>query len=164
MNAIDQATAAIAHTVRTNIAAVASTRALRGLATAIVRDLVAAGWEAPQPERPDRDIDPLTAAAYRMGVTAHDLAVTTVELHVHAWASACASRALDPSSFPGFHRDLSVEALGTRMVGHLLDGGWRPPSDPLDATADRLLDEVFAEWAAELATEQESDPIDREAS
>lgn len=73
------------------------------------------------------DIDGLTAWAYEQGITPLDWAINCADNEITAWLHVCAGRANDPSSFPGFHPDLSVAALSRRIVGHLLDAGWRIP-------------------------------------
>ena len=59
-----------------------------------------------------------------------DWAIINAETAITAWLHVCAGRADNPGSFPGFGPDLSVEALSRRIVGNLLDAGWRIPGEP----------------------------------
>lgn len=76
------------------------------------------------------DIDGLSAYAYKQGRDPLDWAINITDIEINVWLHVCAGRDEDPTSFPGFHPDLSVEALARRIVGHLLDAGWRIPGSP----------------------------------
>ena len=81
-------------------------------------------WQLPPiPE----DIDGLSAWAYKHGVAPLDWAINSAQIEITAWMHVCAGRADNPSSFPGYTQDLSSEALARKIVGTLLDAGWRMP-------------------------------------
>jgi len=155
---INAATAIITAAVRAYVhanAGIGTTRfgspQLVGLAMAILADLQDAGWvlptvepTPPDPDRPGwhlprpadapafyRDLDPLADLQYRRGTTARNWAVQEITCDLDVWSVVRAYRAEDPASCPGHHRDISIEAMATRLVGHLLDGGLTPPGEIL---------------------------------
>ena len=75
------------------------------------------------------DIDGLSAWAYETGITPLDWAINTARTEIDVWLHVCEGRADNPASFPGYHPDLGVEALARRIIGSLLDAGWRIPGD-----------------------------------
>ncbi|MEV7006830.1 hypothetical protein [Streptosporangium sp. NPDC051022] len=104
------------------------------LAVVIVGELLDLGWTLPDLSSGiDRDLDPLAVFAYEAGHTPRGWAVRTISIHIDTWATVSAARRQNPTSFPIWRLDLSVEALATRLVGHLLDGGWSPPGGLVDA-------------------------------
>jgi hypothetical protein len=73
------------------------------------------------------DIDGLSAYAYEQGILPLDWAITSVNTEILAWTHVVIGRLENPESFPGYHPDLTITALARRIVGNLLDAGWRIP-------------------------------------
>jgi hypothetical protein len=86
------------------------------------------------------DIDGLSAWAYEQGTDPLDWAIKTVDTQIDVWMIVCAGRAQNPALFPGFHPDLSVEALARRIVGRLMDAGWRVPGSTGTPATPELLE------------------------
>ncbi|MEU1731406.1 hypothetical protein [Streptosporangium sp. NPDC020145] len=121
--AISEATASITRVVQ-NSPIIGPSK----LAAVIVGELLDIGWVLPDLSfGVDRDLDPLAVFAYETGCTPREWAVRALSVHIDAWATVSAARQKNPDSFPIWRFDLSVEALATRLVGHLLDDGWSPP-------------------------------------
>lgn len=99
-----------------------------GLAVVVLGGLLDAGWVLPARPEACRDIATVARCLYVLGRTARQVATETIALHVEVWATVRAARADDPGAFPGWHRDLSTQALGRRVVGELLDVGMLPPA------------------------------------
>lgn len=85
-------------------------------------------------------VDELSAWAYEQGTDPLDWAVKSIDTQIDVWMIVCAGRAQNPASFPGFHPDLSVEALARRIVGRLMDAGWRAPGNTDTLTPADLLE------------------------
>jgi hypothetical protein len=86
------------------------------------------------------DIDGLSAWAYEQGTDPLDWGIACAETAITAHLHVCVGRAVDPASFPGYSRDLSVEALARRIIGNLIDAGWRIPGDSGTPTPGELLE------------------------
>lgn len=74
------------------------------------------------------DICGLARWAYDHDQDPIDYAVTNVvKIHIDVWVTVCAGRMDNPASFPAYPADLSLEVLGRRILGDLLDAGWTAP-------------------------------------
>ena len=74
------------------------------------------------------DICFLARFAYDSGMDPIDYAACAViQSHVDVQLAVCAGRADNPANFPGYWRDLTTAALSRRILGDLLDAGWKPP-------------------------------------
>lgn len=79
----------------------------------------------------DRDIAFLARFAYGIGTDPIDYAVeNVVQIHVETYLSVLAARVIDPASFPIYDPELSTAVLSRRIVGDLMDSGWKPPEVP----------------------------------
>jgi hypothetical protein len=74
------------------------------------------------------DIAFLARFAYAHGTDPLDYAIEhVIQTHITVYLTVCASRYADPSTFPGYDPELSVAVLSRRILGDLMDAGWRPP-------------------------------------
>ncbi len=73
------------------------------------------------------DIDPLDVRAYQLGFSPIDWAEKIVRASIEWHIIVKAGRVEDPQSFPGYHADLTLDALSRRILGQLLAAGWTPP-------------------------------------
>jgi hypothetical protein len=76
------------------------------------------------------DISALARLSYDMGVDPIDYAERQIRIHIEVHQTVVASRAVAPETFPGFSPDLSLDALARRILGNLLDAGWKAPEVP----------------------------------
>ena len=63
---------------------------------------------------------------YESGQTGIEIAEKWIVNHIDALHAVRGSRALDPTTFPGFG-DGTSEETARRILARLLDAGWRPP-------------------------------------
>lgn len=84
------------------------------------------------------EIDGLSKAVYADGTHPIEWAETTVEMHIDTFGQIVDARAENPDSHPGYFLELTVPALARRIVGALMEAGWKPPTvpAPADATGD----------------------------
>lgn len=73
------------------------------------------------------DVDPLARVAYRHGRDTIDWAIHLAKNEIEVRETILAARAEDPNAFPGYVLELTHEAVARRIVGNLLDAGWKPP-------------------------------------
>lgn len=74
------------------------------------------------------DIDPLARAAYSHGTDPINWAIQLAE-DVIGWRDTIVAGRLEkPGSFPGYRLGLDTPAVARRIIGHLLDAGWTPPT------------------------------------
>jgi hypothetical protein len=76
------------------------------------------------------DIDSLSRRAYELGADPLDWAAGLASNEFDAVWTILLARETDPSAFPGYFLDLTVEAAGRRVIGALLNAGWTPPAVP----------------------------------
>ena len=74
------------------------------------------------------NIDALSAASYARGEDPIDVAIQIAEIQIYVLGEVERGRSENPASFPGFVGDTTSRALAGRIIGHLLDAGWTPPS------------------------------------
>ncbi len=74
-----------------------------------------------------RDIDTLAKWAYARGTDPVEYAEGYVTSAIEVHLAVAESRAEDPSTFPGYCLEMTVNALARRIVGILLDAGWQAP-------------------------------------
>lgn len=73
------------------------------------------------------DIAFLARFAYEHGTDPIDYATEhVIETHVNVFLTVLAARVTDPGTFPGYP-DLNTAILARRILGDLLDAGWKPP-------------------------------------
>ena len=67
----------------------------------------------------DNDVDPVDYA------TGH-----VIQTHIDVYLTVLAARAEDPAAFPGYVLETTTTALSRRILGDLMDAGWKPPEVP----------------------------------
>lgn len=101
------------------------------------------------------DIDHLSGAAYESNDPI-DWATHLVKCLVEARETALKRRSRGLAPLPAWV-DTSTEAVARKVLGRLMDAGWRPPADvEVDqATArSRAISARFAEWRSSLTPEE----------
>ena len=82
------------------------------------------------------DICSIARMSYERGRDPIEYAETcVVQVHLDAYLTITASRAVNPASFPGYLLELAPEALARRIIGGLLDAGWASPAGPASPVA-----------------------------
>lgn len=73
------------------------------------------------------DVDVLARLAYGLGIDPVAHAQAAVAMVIHANDIVTVARATRPASFPSYPPDTSPDAVAARILGVLLDAGWKPP-------------------------------------
>lgn len=73
------------------------------------------------------DIDALARILYESGIDPIDYAEGQILLLMEAHGRVMLARTLHPAAFPGFGIELTPEALARRIIGDLMNAGWKPP-------------------------------------
>lgn len=88
--------------------------------TSVTDPAVSAAHNAP--------IDPLASAAYKFGTSPLDWALFLTQTAITAHLRVIVARGSNRAAFPLYCIPLTVDALACRIVGELLDAGWRAPN------------------------------------
>jgi len=76
------------------------------------------------------DINWVTASTYADGMDLTDFATTMVAIYIDTRDAVLTARATNPAAFANLPAvaDDSSEAFARRILGQLLDMGWKPPT------------------------------------
>lgn len=73
------------------------------------------------------DVNVLSVLAYGLGIDPLTHAQSTIAAVIHANDIVIAARATTPEAFPGYPRATGPDMVAAKVLGILLDAGWKPP-------------------------------------